>query len=72
MKKLNVKLNDVVKVQVNGRFAQGYVIQLNEGKALVQVPVFYGDTKFIEVEAQVEDLMPVLRDFNDWKKFNDK
>lgn len=72
MKKLNVKLNDVVKVQVHGRFVQGYVIQLNEGKALVQVPVFYGDTKFIEVESKVEDLMPVYRDFDDWKKFNDR
>ena len=68
----NLKLNDLVKVQVNGRFVQGYVIQLNEGKALVQVPVFYGGTKFIEVEAKVEELMPVLRDFNDWKKFNDR
>ena len=72
MKKLNVKLNDVVKVQVHGRFVQGYVIQLNEGKALVQVPVFYGDTKFIEVGSRVEDLMPVYRDFDDWKKFNDR
>ena len=68
----NLKLNDLVKVQVNGRFVQGYVIQLNEGRALVQVPVFYGGTKFIEVEAKVEELMPVLRDFNDWKKFNDR
>ena len=68
----NLKLNDLVKVQVNGRFVQGYVIQLNEGQALVQVPVFYGGTKFIEVEAKVEELMPVLRDFNDWKKFNDR
>lgn len=68
----NLKLNDLVKVQVHGRFVQGYVIQLNEGKALVQVPVFYGDTKFIEVESKVEDLMPVLKDFNDWKKFNER
>ena len=45
----NLKLNDLVKVQVHGRFVQGYVIQLNEGQALVQVPVFYGGTKFIEV-----------------------
>lgn len=72
MKKLNVKLNDVVKVQVNGRFVQGYVINLNEGKALVQVPVHYGKVNFIEVEANVEDLMPVYKDFNDWKKFNDR
>jgi len=68
----NVKLNDLVKVQVNGRFAQGYVIQLNEGKALVQVPVFYGDAKFIEVESKVEDLMPVYKDYKDWERFNDK
>ena len=72
MKKLNVKLNDVVKVQVNGRFVQGYVIQLNEGQALVQVPVFYGGTKFIEVEAKVEELMPVFKDYKDWERFNDR
>ena len=68
----NVKLNDLVKVQVNGMKVQGYVIQLNEGQALVQVPVFYGGTKFIEVESKVEDLMPVFKDFSEWKKFNDK
>jgi hypothetical protein len=68
----NVKLNDLVKVQVNGRFVQGYVIQLNEGKALVQVPVFYGQTKYIEVESRVEDLMPVYKDYKDWERFNNK
>lgn len=68
----NVKLNDLVKVQVHGRFVQGYVIQLNEGHALVQVPVFYGGTNFIEVESKVEDLLPVYKDFNEWKKFNDR
>ena len=68
----NVKLNDLVKVQVNGMKVQGYVIQLNESQALVQVPVFYGGTKFIEVESKVEDLMPVFKDFSEWKKFNDK
>ena len=67
-----MKLNDLVKVQVNGMKVQGYVIQLNEGQALVQVPVFYGGTKFIEVESKIEDLMPVFKDFSEWKKFNDK
>ena len=68
----NLKLNDLVKVQVHGRFVQGFIIQILGEKAIVQVPVFYGGTKFIEVESKVEDLMPVYRDFNDWKKFNDR
>ena len=68
----NVKLNDLVKVQVNGMKVQGYVIQIFDEWAVIQVPVFYGGTKFIEVEYKVEDLMPVFKDFSEWKKFNDK
>lgn len=68
----NLKLNDVVKVQVNGMKVQGYIVQILNERAIVQVPVFYGGVKFIEVESKVEDLMPVFKDFNDWKKFNDK
>lgn len=72
MKKLKLNVNDLVKVQVHGRFVQGYVLQLNEDKVLVQVPVHYGKVNFIEVESKVEDLMPVYKDFDDWKKFNEK
>ena len=68
----NVKLNDLVKVQVNGMKVQGFIIQILGEKAIVQVPVFYGGTKFIEVESKVEDLMPVFKDYKDWEKFNDK
>lgn len=63
-----IKLNDEVIVKVNGKYnTRGYVIQLKEDKALVQVPVFYGETQFIEVEALVNELLIPIKDYEDWK-----
>ena len=66
----NLKLNDLVKVQVNGMKVQGFIIQIMGEKALVQVPVHYGKVNFIEVEAYLDELEVPYKDYKDWEKAN--
>lgn len=46
---------------------QGSVVQLNEDKVLVQVPVLYDKVNIIEAKSKVEELMPVYKDFDNGK-----
>ena len=55
-----IEVNDPVKVKVLNYWVQGTVESMDNGKAVVKVPAYYGYASEFLVDAEVKSLKPIL------------
>lgn len=65
---VEVKLNDVVKVMVNGNRTQGKVIDIDHNIVTVAIQSYYGTKDIIFVKDKMENVEKVTSDFKELMK----
>lgn len=65
---VEVKLNDVVKVMVNGNRVQGKVIDIDHNIITVAIQSYYGTKDIIFVKDKMENAEKVTSDFKELMK----
>ena len=63
-----IKLNDVVKVMVNGNRIQGKVIDIDHNIVTAMVQSYYGTKDIIFVKDKMENVEKVTSDFKELMK----
>ena len=55
-----IEVNDPVKVKVLNYWVQGTVESMDNGKAVVKIPTYYGYATEMIVDEEVKNLKPIL------------
>ena len=63
-----IKLNDVVKIMVNGNRVQGKVIDIDHNIIIAMVQSYYGTKDIIFVKDKMENVEKVTSDFKELMK----